>query len=48
MIMQKEENIDWIQELHWEFDAKEYSLVVEQYRNLKKLQDEKNGRSLLL
>ena len=33
--MQKEENIEWVQELHWEFDAKEYESVVEQYRNIK-------------
>lgn len=34
--MQKEENIEWIQELNWEFDAEEYGTVVEQYRKLKK------------
>lgn len=39
--MQKDENIEWMQELHWEFDAGEYALCVEQYREQKKLQDEK-------
>lgn len=38
--MQKEENIEWIQELNWEFDAEEYGTVVEQYRKLKKSQEE--------
>lgn len=39
--MQKDENMEWIAELHWEFDAKEYRIAVEQYRELKRLQDEK-------
>lgn len=39
--MQREENIEWIQELQWEFDAKEYEAAVEQYRAIKRLQDEK-------
>lgn len=39
--MQKDENIEWIQELHWEFAAGEYELAVEQYREQKRLQDKK-------
>lgn len=32
--MQKEQNIDWIKELNWEFSIEEYERVVEQYRNI--------------
>lgn len=33
--MQQEENIEWIQELNWEFDVREYMLMVEKYREIK-------------
>ncbi len=33
--MQRDENIEWIKELNWEFDADEYAVVVERYRELK-------------
>lgn len=32
--MQKPENVEWLQELNWEFDAGEYGLAVERYREL--------------
>lgn len=39
--MQQESNVEWIQELNWEFDAKQYGAVVDEYRKLKILRDEK-------
>lgn len=41
--MQKDENIEWMQELNWEFDAKEYQIVTEQYRELKRLKDKEKS-----
>lgn len=33
--LQKEEHVEWLQTLNWEFDAKEYAAVVEFYRERK-------------
>lgn len=33
--MQRDENIEWLLEVNWEFDAKEYMAVVEKFRELK-------------
>lgn len=35
LYMQKEENIEWIQQLNWVFDVKAYEAVIEYYRKLR-------------
>lgn len=37
--MQKEENIEWIKDVNWEFDAEEYENMVKKYREIKKSED---------
>jgi len=39
--LQKDENVDWIVDLNWEFDALEYNHMVEEYRQLYLSQQEK-------
>lgn len=39
--MQRKENMEWIWEMNWVFEAKAYQAVVEQYRRLKWEQDQK-------
>lgn len=34
--MNNEENIEWIKDVNWEFDIKEYNTMVEKYREIKK------------